>query len=115
MERFLIAGRRGAMRMREQDGVAEAAALADDHREPGRKRTGVGDVAGLDRPLEPARIGECAHRIRRREPSHQPIERGLKLFLGCVSDSSVVIASLAGNWAGPLPQSNSGVPEFDHR
>ena len=33
------------------------------------------DVAGLDRPLDAAGIRECADRIGRRQPRHQPVER----------------------------------------
>ena len=40
-----------------------------------RSVVGVRDVAGLDRPFDPARIGERADRIGRRQPRHQPVER----------------------------------------
>ena len=40
------------------------------------QRPGVGDVAGLDRPFNPARNRRSADRIGRRQPRHQAIERG---------------------------------------
>ena len=60
----------------EEHGVAEAAALPDHHGEPAPQAVGILDVARLDRPFDPARIGERADRIGRRQPCHQAVERG---------------------------------------
>ena len=75
-QRRVVAAGRRAVGVDEEHRVAEAAALADHHREPALQRRGIGDVAGLHRPFDAARIGECADRIGRRQPRHQPIERG---------------------------------------
>ena len=73
--RIIVAGRR-AIRVNEEHRVAKSAALADHHREPAPERGRIGDVAGLHRPFDAAGIGECADRIRRRQPGHQPVEGG---------------------------------------
>ena len=69
------------MGVHEEHGVAEAAALPDHDGKPAPQAVGVLDVARLDRPFDPARIGERADRIGRRQPRHQAIERGGAWFM----------------------------------
>jgi hypothetical protein len=59
-------GRR--QRLGEQDRIAAAGAMGDDIRDPGRERSRIGDVAGLDRPLESVGIAVGTDRVAGREP-----------------------------------------------
>ena len=85
-QRRVVGGGDGAVGVHEEHRVAETAAFAEHHREPAPQRLGILDVAGLDRPLDAARIGKGADRIGRRQPGHEAIERG----------DSALIAAKAG-------------------
>src|SRR5579871_6746235 len=75
-ERRLVSGRGGTVGVNEEYGIAEACAFADHHRKPAQQGLGVGHIAGLDRPFDAAGIGESSGGKGRREPRHQPVERG---------------------------------------
>jgi hypothetical protein len=75
-ERSVVTSVDRAMRVREKDGVAISAALANHDGKPASQRCCIGDVAGFDRPLDAARIGERTDGIGRRQPRHQPPEGG---------------------------------------
>ena len=64
------------MSMDQENRVAEPAAVGDHDCQPTLERSRVGDVAGFDRPLDAAGVGEGADGIGRRQPRHQPVELG---------------------------------------
>ena len=60
----------------EQDRVGARGAEGQEIDQPAAERARVGNVARLDRPFEPVRIGERADREGRRQPQHQRQQRG---------------------------------------
>ena len=76
----VIASRRGPVRMRQKDRIANSGTIHQHRRQPLPQRRRIGDIAGFYRPFDAAGIGECTDRKGWREPSHQPIERSRLAF-----------------------------------
>ena len=69
----IIAGRRGPVRMRQKDTIANSGTVHQHRRQPMLQRCGIADVAGFHRPFDATGIGERTDRERRREPGQQPV------------------------------------------
>lgn len=75
-ERRIVVSRRSPVRMRQKDRIADTGTVHQRRPQPLPQRCRIGDVAGFHRPFDAARIRECPDRKGRREPCHQPVERG---------------------------------------
>ena len=65
-----------AISMAQQRAIAKAGAIEQHRGQPVLQRRRVGNVTGLDGPLDSAGIGKGADRERWRQPCHQPEQRG---------------------------------------